>query len=505
MPTTGYAAAYGTDDLLMGYEPEVQWGVTPPNPTFQLIRLDSEGFSGSKSRTRPSEIDPSGQSSAAITTKEEATGSLNFSVSAGTHNELLAASIGGTFSTPIAFTSGAATCSFAAPTFASGAGTAAISASSGNTCTLTVSDGAFLTTNAGVIAGKKIKIASGTISGTARISGTPTATVLTLFECSFTPVDGTIAGVTTISSGNTTVLTASDGAFTTTNPFVRGQFVKIYTGTGTTHRGIARIAAAPTATTLTLDMCSFVPLSVEAGAAAGATSIKGSYVRNGITFQSYTVEKKFSSTAYMRYAGSFPTGGSLDVGTGEYLKGTLSFLCKYEVAATTMIAGATYPTAFTGTVIDSVKGIGTVFRGVDSGNTAGTPSAINGVVQKLGIKWSKEGAASQGGIGATYALGMRSGKILVTGSMSTYFADFELFNQYKNEQAGPICFHALDGDAALSTTKGFVLSICNGTIMNPKVVAGGPGQDVMAEFEVEGNPDVTGAFGGKTVQIDYFG
>jgi hypothetical protein len=42
--------------------------------------------------------------------------------------------------------------------------------------------------------------------------------------------------------------------------------------------------------------------------------------------------------------------------------------------------------------------------------------------------------------------------------------------------------------------------------MNPKVVAGGPGQDIMADFEIEANPDVssTQIFAGKSIQIDYF-
>jgi hypothetical protein len=90
--------------------------------------------------------------------------------------------------------------------------------------------------------------------------------------------------------------------------------------------------------------------------------------------------------------------------------------------------------------------------------------------------------------------------------MSTYFKDFTLFNQFVNEQAGPISFHALDGMDELSATKGYMITFCNATIMNPKIVAGGPGQDVMADFEVEGNPDIssTNIFGGKTIQIDYF-
>lgn len=101
---------------------------------------------------------------------------------------------------------------------------------------------------------------------------------------------------------------------------------------------------------------------------------------------------------------------------------------------------------------------------------------------------------------------MRSGKQLISGSLSSYFKDFSLYTQFTAEQAGPISFYALDGLPSASGTKGYMITICNATIMNPKIVAGGPGQDVMAEFELEGNPDIssTSIFGGRTIQIDYF-
>lgn len=49
--------------------------------------------------------------------------------------------------------------------------------------------------------------------------------------------------------------------------------------------------------------------------------------------------------------------------------------------------------------------------------------------------------------------------------------------------------------------KGYVITLLNATIMNPSIVAGGPNQPVMAEFQLEMNPDpVTG----RTFQIDRF-
>lgn len=425
MATSDYNAAVDSNDVLMGYIAEATWGTTPSTPAFQLIRLDSEGFAGQKSRTRPNEIDPSAQASAAITTKVESTGSLNFSVSAGlASNVLLASSLNGVWTTPVSY--------------------------SGSDVAITAAD----------------------------------------------------------TSARTATLTATAGAFTTTNLLVKGQWIKLFAGGADTadNSFIARILAVTSATELSLDCVSSATVKISLAAAMGACTIKGSMLRNGTTINTFTFEKKLSAALFLRYTGCFPTGGSLDVGEGDYLKGTLAFINKDENSATGAIAGSTYTSAPTGTVIDSVNGIGNVWRGVDTGTTPGVPAILAGTTKKMGIKWNKEGAATQHGMGSAAALGIRSGKLLVTGTLSTYFKDFTLYTQYINEQAGPISFSAMDGLPTASGTKGYVITICNGTIMNPKIVAGGPGQDVMADFEIEGNPDIssTSIYGGKTIQIDYF-
>lgn len=419
-PTTGYSAALDTNDLIMSIIPEVTWGVTPDTPAFKTIRLDGEGFSGSKTRLRPNEIEPSGQAVAAITVKEESTGTLNFSVSASlTTNLLIASSLNGAFTDALSY--------------------------SGSDVAITVAD------------------------------------------------------------GTTCTLTATGAFFTAADIVVLGQFIKVFAAGSAAGSFIGRVVAVTSNTELDLDCCSESMITVIEGT-MGATTIKGSMLRNGTTFNSFTVEKKMSATLYLRYAGAFPTEGSLEVGVGDYLKGTMSFLNKAEVAATSMITDATYDAATVGTVIDSVRGIGTVWRGVDVGTTPGVVSAIAGIVQKLSVKWTKEGAAAQYGIGSAAAVGVRSGRILVTGAITTFFANLDLYDQYIDEQAGPISFYAIDGDPNAAATRGYVITFCNANIMNPKVVAGSASADFMAEFEIEGAPDVssTSLFGGKTLQIDYF-
>jgi hypothetical protein len=393
MSTSGYAAAIDTGDLVMSYGAEATWG-SKPAVAFQEIRLDGEGFSSSKSRTRPNEISPDGQASAAITTKEESTGSLNFSVSAGTHNELIASSLGSTFSTPLT-------------------------------------------------------ISATTIAATA------------------------------------TGFTDSANGFTGGDAPVPGQMIKVsgFTTTGLLANGVYRVD------TVAVGEITTTPAPGATKIAGDTVVVKGSMLRNGTVFQSFFFQKFLASNMFLTYPGSWPTGGGLDVGVGDYLKGTLSFLNKSETSATTDGSTGASVDAPTGTVIDSVGGIGTVYR---------NGAAISAIIQKIGVKWNKEGARAQYGIGSSAAQGMGKGKLLINGSLSSYFKDFSLYSEFKAETGGPIWFQALD-----NLGNGYVITICNATIMNPKIVFGGPNQDVMADFEMEGNPGAA-LYGGKTIQIDYF-
>ena len=88
MATSGFNAGLDSSDAVLSYAKESTYATDPATP-FQKIRLTGEGFTETKSRTRPNEIDAKGQASAALTTQVEASGSLNFGVSYGTYDDLL--------------------------------------------------------------------------------------------------------------------------------------------------------------------------------------------------------------------------------------------------------------------------------------------------------------------------------------------------------------------------------------------------------------------------------
>ncbi|MFT8245196.1 phage tail tube protein [Roseomonas sp. BN140053] len=87
--TTSYQAGVETSLVQMAYVQEAAWGVTP-TAKLQQIRFTGESLRGQKTRQRPDEINPSRVQSAPVTTEESASGGINFALSYGTYDDLLA-------------------------------------------------------------------------------------------------------------------------------------------------------------------------------------------------------------------------------------------------------------------------------------------------------------------------------------------------------------------------------------------------------------------------------
>ena len=98
--TTGYQAAPESNDAVLSYAVESAWGVTPA-VAFQAIRFNSETLAGTKSRSRPSEINATGEESSNVTQSEAAGGAINFSLSYGTFDDLFSCALNADWGTAI--------------------------------------------------------------------------------------------------------------------------------------------------------------------------------------------------------------------------------------------------------------------------------------------------------------------------------------------------------------------------------------------------------------------
>ncbi len=228
--------------------------------------------------------------------------------------------------------------------------------------------------------------------------------------------------------------------------------------------------------------------------ASGTQGIRGQFMRNGVEFRSWYFQKTLAAALYLTYPGSYITGGTMTAELGGFFQGTLEVLSASEQNLTSDQSTGAVLDAPSGRVIDTVAGISNLFVG----------GAITSIIQSLSLNMTKENARGQYGIGNLdsngdpTAAGMGRGTMTVSGALSIYFNDFTQYQLYKDETDTIISFRAFD-----NTDAGYIITLPAATLVNPSIVAGGPDTDIVANFELEGNPlELDAADGAFTVQID---
>lgn len=392
-PTTGYNAAIATNDILLSYAPEATWG-TKPAVAFQQIRIESENFTLSKTRSRPGEIQATGQVSGAVTTKVEAKGDIKCSLSTDVPLDIMAASIMGVADTAVSF------------------------------------------------------------------------------------------------ANKTTVSATASGFGDSANGFVSGNVhagdwirVKGFVGANLDLNGYYQILTVAAGTVTTL------PAPAHTAVAGDTVTFTGTKIKNGTTVNSFYIQKQLSANQFLNYPGSIPTGGGVSASLGGFFSNEFSFLSKDQVKAVADGSTGAQIAASGAGVIDTINGFGSIYRG---------STALAASVNKIDLKWQQQSARQQYGMGSSASAGFGKGLLDVTGSLEVYFKDFTLYDEFIAETGAMIAFRAVD-----LTGAGFIFTVGNATIMNPQIVAGGPNQDVMATFQIEGNPtSAASIFGGSCFQID---
>lgn len=384
MATTGYQAGTEANQLQISYGAEAAWGVAPA-AQFQAIRTMSESLSSTKTRTRPTELNTTGEVSAAVTTQVSAGGQIQFGLSYGTFDDLIAGALNSTWQVPL------------------------------------------------VIAG-----AAGDIS--------------------------------TVAAGNK-LTSATAGKFTGIRV---GSWIRTFGFTNAANNGVFRVASMPDAQTLVLAG----GVLVNETPAGTAAQIRASSITNGTTFNSFYLQKKFGAGLFLAYPGSYVSAMQLSGGIGKFLQGSFTFLSQQEISATADASTGGIKAAPTGRVHDPVGG----FKGAYWNETI-----VSSAVDSFEIDVTATGAAQEFGMGSAAAAGVIQGLIEVKGSLKVYFKDFTLYTLFKNETYGAL--ELITYDAAANA---YVITVPNSTLTDPKILAGGQNQAVMAQFSIEGNPQAAG-------------
>ena len=215
-------------------------------------------------------------------------------------------------------------------------------------------------------------------------------------------------------------------------------------------------------------------------AAINADATTGTF-QNGTDFKSFTLIKRYSPTVLLEYLGSQPVSMTLEVQTGQFLSLAFNFLCKNEEGLTTDLV-STIGSIDTNKIMDPVNSVATISWG---------GSNVNGC-SMVRLQTQKQGAENQYELGSEAAAGTSQGQLMVSGNLSTYFNDLTLYDDFKSETSRELILSVLD-----DTSGGYTFTLPNARIMNPSIVASGPGPAIIAEFNVEATPGP----GGYTIEI----
>lgn len=280
------------------------------------------------------------------------------------------------------------------------------------------------------------------------------------------------------------VAAAAGGTITTTagdfSGLVADQWVSVTGFAEAGNNGYFKVVSA-TSTVLTV-----TPNTLVDETPGTSCTVKGSTLVNGTTVRTFFMQKELASNLFLTYAGVYPSSMQLNASVGGFAEGSFNVMAKNEAKATTDSSTGAANAAPSGRVIDTVSGVATLLV---------NGAALSAPAQSVQLNITKQGARSQYAIGSADAQGIGRGTIDVSGSISLYFADFTNYDLYKNETDVEINIGLRD-----NTGNGYVFTLPAATLMNPSIVAGGPDSDVMAEFQLEGNPDANGVI----CQVDTF-
>lgn len=284
--------------------------------------------------------------------------------------------------------------------------------------------------------------------------------------------------ITNLSATSATLSSATAGKFTNVSA---GQYIRLLGFANAANNGFHYISAKASALSITL---STPAVSVTETPTGTNAKVRASTLINGSQFKSLSMQKGMSATQFFRYPGMFVPSFTMTGSVGGFISGAFQTVAQSESKSTSNQSTGAVLAAPTGTVHDSIGAFGGEFW---------NETAVTAALQSFNIQVSRDGAGAEYGMGLASAAGMRRGTFTATGDMTLFFRDFTQYDIFKAETTGRLAF--ITKDAA---GQAYVLSFKNAALMNPSIVAGGPGQTVTAKFTIEGNPQS----GGGTFQMD---
>jgi len=304
-----------------------------------------------------------------------------------------------------------------------------------------------------------------------------------LYDDFSTPVNETGLTVTiTLPSplNNTATLEVSGGSPDPLRNVVVGQFVQLGGSLASpTNDGFYKVTAKGTGSPHTLTV---TPAPPSAEVIASAT-LKGTFIKNGTTRKSFTVEKLFSDLSpleYQLYTGMRVGSMDLTITPGAIINGTFSFQGKNLTASSSSAAAGTQALSVNDVMnaVDNITDI--LVDGVPVSDQAACFTNVQFTVENNLRDQPCIGSLALGGIGI--------GRTNVSGTLEAYFRSRALFEKYLNFDTVSVSFRATLGGNS------YLFDFPAVKFTSGQVVAGGNDQDVITSLNFEAKRDATSDF-----------
>lgn len=281
---------------------------------------------------------------------------------------------------------------------------------------------------------------------------------------------------------NTATLIVSGGSPDPLRNVVVGQFIQLGgSAASPTNDGYYKVTAKGTGVsphTLTITPA---PSSAET---INPATLKGTFIQNGVTRKSFTIEKLFSDLSPLEY--QLFTGmriGSMDltITPGAIISGSLSFQGKQLTASSTSVAAGGTQAVSTNDVMNAVDNITDIL--VDGVPVSDQAACFTNVQFEVNNNLRDQpciGSLALGGIGI--------GRTNVSGTIEAYFRDRALFEKYLNFNTVAVSFRATLGGNS------YLFDFPAVKFTSGQVVAGGNDQDVLTSLNFEAKRDATSGF-----------
>lgn len=281
---------------------------------------------------------------------------------------------------------------------------------------------------------------------------------------------------------NTATLVVSGGSPDPLRNVVVGQFLQLGgSAASPTNDGYYKVTAKGTGVsphTLTV-----TPAPPSAETISGTGTLKGTYIQNGVTRKSFTIEKLFSDLSPLEY--QLFTGmrvGSMDltITPGAIISGSFSFQGKQLSASSASVFASTQAVS-ANDVMNAVDNITDILvDGVPVSDNAACFTNVQFTVNNSLRDQPCIGSLALGGIGI--------GRTQVSGTLEAYFRDRALFEKYLNFSTVSVSFRATLGGNS------YLFDFPAVKFTSGQVVAGGNDQDVLTSLNFEAKRDPTSGF-----------